>query len=78
MESCTQYKSFCQAITELASLEEKKGTAQFIKDVIDRGSILRGRLVISHHPVLGGGDPKNKEIEDTEFTSPRLPFFCGH
>ncbi len=75
MNACVKYKTFCQAISELAQFEKTKGTDRFVKDIIDRGNVLTGHLVINHHPVLGGGDPNNKSIEGTEFTSPRLPFF---
>lgn len=72
---CVKYKTLCDALKELAAIEQKKGTEKFIKDIIDRDKLIRGELVINHNPIIGGGDPNDKEIEDTEFKDPRLPYF---
>ena len=73
--TCVKYKTLCDALKELAAFEKQKGSKKFIKEILDRDQLLRGELVINHNPILGGGDPNDKEIEKSEFKDPRLPYF---
>lgn len=72
---CVKYKTLCDALRELAEYERKEGTEKFVKGILDRDKLIRGELVINHHYIVGGGDPKDYTIEDTEFRDPRLPYF---
>ena len=72
---CPKYKTLGQAVKELANIEKAKGTEKFCKDVIDRKELLKGHLVITHNEIIGGGNPNDPEIEDTEFTNVRVPYF---
>lgn len=72
---CVKYKTLCDALRELAEYERKEGTEKFVKGILDRDKLIRGELVINHHFIVGGGDPKDPMIEDTEFKDPRLPYF---
>lgn len=72
---CVKYKTLADALKELGTIERKKGTKKFIKDILDRGELVKGNLAINHNPIVGGGSPTNKEIEDSEFKDPRLPYF---
>lgn len=72
---CVNYKTLCDALHELADIEKHKGTEAFVKAILDRKELMKGRLAINHNGISGGGDPKNKNIEDSEFKDPRLPYF---
>lgn len=72
---CPKYKTLGQAVKELANIEKAKGTEKFCKDVIDRKELLKGHLAITHNEIIGGGNPNDPEIEDTEFTNVRVPYF---
>ncbi len=72
---CTSYKTLVDALKELGAIERKVGTKKFVKDIISRENLTRGELVITHNPIVGGGSKTDKNIEDTEFQDPRLPYF---
>lgn len=72
---CVKYKTLATALKELGRIERQKGTEKFIKEILDRNELVKGHLAINHNAIVGGGSPTDKEIEDTEFKDPRLPYF---
>lgn len=87
--ACPSYKTLCQALKELAAYERAEGP-KFLDNVIDFKNVVRGRVVVNHHPIDGGSwqdvppiegmiNPigQGEGIEDTEFRDPRptTPYF---
>ncbi|MDE2600457.1 MAG: hypothetical protein KGL40_12625 [Rhodocyclaceae bacterium] len=87
--TCPKYKTLCQALQELAAYERAEGP-KFLDNVIDFKNVVRGRVVVNHHPIDGGSwqdvppiegmiNPigQGEGIEDTEFRDPRptTPYF---
>lgn len=71
--NCKRHKTLCMALNELAKFEENEGTDVFCDNVIKFNADLTNIMSLNHHYVTGGGNPKDNNIESTEFITFGFP-----
>ena len=71
--SCKRYKTLCMALNELAKFEEIEGTEIFCDNIIKFNADMSNILSLNHHYITGGGNPKDSNIENTEFITFGFP-----
>ncbi len=71
--NCKRHKKLCMALNELAKFEEAEGTKIFCNNVVKFNPSYPDTMVLNHHSVTGGGNPKDNNSESTEFITFGFP-----